>query len=61
MGVCTGTVEGILKQKISKSVKEHMVNRFDKNRDGSIYIDEFLTRLMPNAVSTLYSYLPGNI
>jgi Ca2+-binding EF-hand superfamily protein len=54
-------VESILRQRIGQSVKEHMISRFDRNGDGAVSINEFLDRIMPSSVTTLYSFLPGNI
>lgn len=54
-------MESILKQRIGQSVKENMIARFDRNGDGAVSINEFLDRIMPSAVTTLYSFLPGNM
>jgi hypothetical protein len=55
------TVERILRQKISKGVKEAVMKRFDKNGDGTVSTSEFLSKVLQNPVATLYAFLPGSI
>ena len=59
--VHTVTVEQILKQKISKDVKKQLVKRFDKNEDGKISPAEFISKVVPNPMATLYAYRPSNV
>lgn len=59
--MCAVTVEQILRQKISKGVKEQLVKRFDKNGDGKISPTEFIHRVVPNPMATLYAFRPSNV
>ena len=55
------TVERILRQKINKGVKAQLIQRFDKNGDGSISSKEFLDKVVSNPMATLYAFMPtGN-
>jgi hypothetical protein len=55
------TVERILTQKISKGVKEQLIRRFDNNGDNTISTGEFLKKVVPNPMATLYAFRPkGN-
>jgi Ca2+-binding EF-hand superfamily protein len=54
-------VERILKRKISNGVKEQLVKRFDDNADGMISTTEFINRVVPNPMATLYAFRPSNV
>ena len=55
------TVEQILKQKISKDVKKQLVKRFDKNGDNKISPTEFISKVVPNPMATLYACRPSSV
>lgn len=55
------TVERILRQKISKGVKEQMLARFDRNGDGTVSAAEFLNKIVANPMATLYAFMPSGV
>jgi Ca2+-binding EF-hand superfamily protein len=52
------TVERILRQKIARGVKQHLIERFDKDGDGKVSGKEFLDKVVANPMATLYRSLP---